>query len=347
MNETASSSTLIAEGVDRQARSDESSRAHWERSMRSARPDVSMTARKSGDTAQNSTAGDKAVTRSSEFWLRAFFAVAGRTPTVLRLLRAPAAWGAVRFARSVRESAEINAQGIFGPDASRRASHRYGQQVVARFFDFVIDVAVASRLNLEQLRAKVDRVDGEEAYCRARAGGKGAVIITAHLGSFEMGLAALRSVERHVHVVFKRDALDGFERIRQSLRQRFGIHEAAIDDGLATWMQLRDALHRNEVVVLQSDRVMPGQKSLRVPFLKGELDIPVGPAKLAIAVGCPVIPIFSIGTRPGRCRVQIEPAIHVDESSRVEDVVRKIAKAIERQVEAHPDQWLVLHRAFA
>ena len=77
-------------------------------------------------------------------------------------------------------------------------------------------------------------------------------------------------------------------------------------------MHLRDALRADEVVAIQGDRIMPGQKGQRMPFLGGHLLLPSGPAKLALASGAPIVPVFSLRTSSGKVKLFIEDAINVD-----------------------------------
>jgi KDO2-lipid IV(A) lauroyltransferase len=90
---------------------------------------------------------------------------------------------------------------------------------------------------------------------------------------------------------------------------------------------------------------MPGQKSQAMPFLHGHLRLPVGPVKLALASGSPIIPIFTVMTAQKRCRVFIEPAIEVAPDD-PDAAMRKIADSIQKFVGEYPEQWLVLHPAF-
>ena len=153
-----------------------------------------------------------------------------------------------------------------------------------------------------------------------------------------------------MHVVFKRDLFDRFERIRSGVRELLGVVEAPIDDGLHTLMCLRDALLANEVVVMQADRAMPGQRGQVVPFLHGRMRLPVGPVKLAQLTGSPIIPVFLVRGERGGFRVHITEPISVDPDAELVDGVdpalRQIAQAIQFFVAKYPEQWLVLHRAF-
>ncbi len=123
--------------------------------------------------------------------------------------------------------------------------------------------------------------------------------------------------------------------------------EAPIDDGWTVWLRLRDALVRNEVVMLQADRVMPGQKGCTLPFLHGHLELPMGPVKLALASGAPIVPIFAVRTKTGRMHINIEPAIFVEPSSEhIHPALLQLAGILEKYVRAYPRQWLLMHRAF-
>jgi KDO2-lipid IV(A) lauroyltransferase len=118
------------------------------------------------------------------------------------------------------------------------------------------------------------------------------------------------------------------------------------------WVRLRDALARDEVVMIQADRVMPGQQGARVPFLGGHLLMPLGPIKLALATGAPIIPIFSHRTAIGRLRVTIERPIVVGRADcvspgedRAPPALAALGALIEQKVRAHPEQWFMLQPA--
>ena len=167
------------------------------------------------------------------------------------------------------------------------------------------------------------------------------------MGSFEAGAAALLDREGKLHVVFKRDAISRFDQVRSMLRAKLGVIEAPVDDGFTIWMKLREALLRDEVVMVQADRCMPGQKGEIVPFLHGRMMLPTGPIKLALATGAPIIPVFALRTPSGQVRIVIEDAIEVTPSDQSpHPAMMKFVSVLEKHVRAHPDQWLLLHPAF-
>jgi KDO2-lipid IV(A) lauroyltransferase len=205
-----------------------------------------------------------------------------------------------------------------------------------------------ARLPRQQWENQIAAIEGTDNWYRARQMHKGAIIATAHMGSFEIGLCAMLKVEKRIHVVFKRDIRSRFERLRRTLRERLGVIEAPVDDGLANWVRLREALLADEVVAIQADRVMPGQKGLKVPFLGGHILLPDGPARLAAITGSPILPVFTMRERDGKVRVVIEPAVTPTgmDAAAVETAVRELADVIARRVAQCPQQWLLLQKAW-
>jgi len=301
--------------------------------------------------APSQPAGDSPLrSAAAAFWLRALFRLTTLAPDLVRACKPLFIHLAHRFSRKIRSNTDANGARILGPSSTPAERRAFGLGVVSSFYDFVCDVGRSSRSSPEELFNHIDEVHGLDAYRNARALGKGAIVVTAHMGSFEVGLAALAQNEhKPIHVVFKRDRIDAFEQLRASLRQRLNIREAPIDDGWTLWVRLRDVLHNDEVVAIQGDRVMPGQKGARVPFLNGHVLLPSGPVKLALASGAPIIPIFSIRTANGRIRIFIEDAIMVSPDGTDDPLtpaLRKLAVVLAKYIAAYPQQWLVLDKAF-
>jgi KDO2-lipid IV(A) lauroyltransferase len=237
----------------------------------------------------------------------------------------------------------------FGPEASARQRAVLGRRVVASFYDFACDMGRNRHLDIQQLAALVDHVEGAEHFDVAASRGRGVVVVTAHLGSFETAVAALRFRTGPIHLVFKRDDLAVFERMRTEQRRKLGVSEAPVDEGWPMWLRLRNALLKGEVALIQGDRLLPGQRGEVVPFLGGHLELPTGPAKLALASGSPLLPVFALKDASSRIRLVIDEPIFVQPDSGVAqlpEVMRLLAKAIERQVARHPEQWLMLHPAW-
>ena len=279
-------------------------------------------------------------------WLDRLFWLAEHRPGVLRLTRGVLARLAFRCSLSVRAGTLANAGRILGTGSTKAERTRLARRVVRNFIRFCHDIGRSLRMSPDELYARIERIEGHDHYTAARSRRRGAIVVTAHMGSFEVGMAALRRQDGRIHVVFRRDAFGRFERMRSALRAKLGVIEAPVDDGWTIWMRLRDALLADEVVVLQGDRVMPGQKGRPVPVLGADMMLPAGPVKLALVTGAPIVPVFCVQTAAGGIRLCVEPAVDVQSAGDVERATEQLAAVLSKYLRAHGDQWLMLQPAW-
>jgi KDO2-lipid IV(A) lauroyltransferase len=282
----------------------------------------------------------------ASFGLNSVFAAAEHAPSVLRLIRGILSRVTLWSSASTRAGTLANAARILGPDSTLSERRALARRVVEHFILFCHDVGRSMRMSPDELYGRIEQIDGHDHYDAARKLRRGAIVVTAHMGSFEVGMAALRRQDARVHVVFRRDLFGRFERMRSALREKLGVIEAPVDDGWTVWMRLRDALLNDEVVVLQGDRVMPGQKGRAVDVLGAEMLLPTGPAKLALASGAPIVPVFCVRTESGKVRLCVEPAIHVRDPNDVDRAMEQLAAVIGKYIRAHGEQWLMLQPAW-
>jgi lauroyl/myristoyl acyltransferase len=280
------------------------------------------------------------------FWIWALATLASRAPWLVNAVKPFFVRMAWWWSASIREGTLANVRRILGEDSTPAERARLGRAVLGQVYEFFAEVGRNCGRTREEMLAEVESVVGEEKLIQARSTGRGAVIAVAHMGSYEVAAAALTGRERGVHVVFKREPRGHYEKLRRQLHERLGIHEAPVDEGLGVWFRLRDRLRNNEVVLIQSDRVMPGQKGVVLPFLGGHMEFPTGPVKLALAAGSPIVPIFALRVARAKVRIMIEDSIDVEACGGPGAALSRLASVVERYVREHPDQWLLVTPAW-
>lgn len=282
-------------------------------------------------------------------WIVALCHIARRAPALAPLFRAVGVEVTWRAAPNMRRAVLNNLRRILGPDANDRELARRGRQIYRNFFHFIVETA-SPPLPPDVLAARIERIDGLEHFTAARDLGRGVIIATAHLGAFETAVAGLRQIEPRLHVVFKRDELPVFDRFRAEQRAALGVTETPIDDGLQSWLRLREALAAGGTVLMQADRAMPGQRALVLPFLHGHMRLPLGIVRLAQLTGAPIVPAFAIRTQhdPRRIHIELCEPIHVagPEPGHADEALRRLAEVLAGVIARHPEQWLMLHPAW-
>jgi predicted LPLAT superfamily acyltransferase len=195
-------------------------------------------------------------------------------------------------------------------------------------------------------------VDGvsDGLFDAAKKSGRGAIVLTAHLGNPEVVRAIATVAGRfRVNVLMHTIHAERFNRILTRLSPDSPVRlvqVTEIDVGVA--MRLSEAVERGEWIVMTGDRaaVKDGRASAApVPFLGEEALFPTGPYVLASALKCPAYTMFCLRQPKGRFRVMFEPfddPVRLPRAGREEAAKAYAARYVERLEKAvalAPFQW--------
>jgi predicted LPLAT superfamily acyltransferase len=188
-----------------------------------------------------------------------------------------------------------------GQAPTLRASFRHYQE---------FGLMILDRVRFTLARGRDNGVDivfrGREVFSDLLADKRGAILLGAHLGSFDVMrvLAARTGIVVNVLMITRHAP-----RINAILRRLDpGVDVRVIEpDPLAvdTVFRLRACLERGEFVAILGDRVAGSARArvVRASFLGAPAPFPQGPFLLADALGCPII--FMSAVRRGPMRYEI------------------------------------------
>ncbi len=194
---------------------------------------------------------------------------------------------------------------------------------------------------MAELRREVERL---------AAGGRGVLVVTAHLANFEL-LARVcgRATGRRIWV-FHRPLKNRFAD-RFLSRQRAAANVMSLGRGLDVREALR-ALERGEVVAAPLDQNQPRGHGVFVDFFGVPACTSTMLARLSVASGAAVLPVFAqwrgdaLGIMIGSA---IEPPPGVarrgaERATALRDLTRRYTAEIEAAVRRCPEQWNWAHR---
>ena len=223
------------------------------------------------------------------------------------------------------------------PELGRRAEEMV-QSHFGAWSDFLY---FATRPPAETARL-VESVVGFSRIVAARASGRGVLLLTGHLGNWEVGGLMLAEVRQPIHVVLVPDIFPGVERARRRLHRRSGVTEIPIDRTFAPTLAVMRALEQNAIVAMQGDRDF-NNTGVAVPFFGKEAFFPKGPFRVAMATGATVLPAFIVRVPDGRYRAVIEEPIEIERAGRGDEALKRnvlrYVGILERYVREHPEQW--------
>ncbi len=187
-------------------------------------------------------------------------------------------------------------------------------------------------------------VDGWEVLEAARAEGRGVILVTGHLGNWEVGGAYVAARGVPIDGIARQQENPLFDRFLTSTRERLGMR--VVWDGDAVRRAPR-ALHAGRVVAFLVDQGTLGLASTWVPFFGRPAKTPRGPAVFALRLGAPVVFGAAVRRPDGRFRLGFErvPVAPTGDRERdVDAIVAAYTATLERWVRRTPEQYFWQHR---
>lgn len=216
---------------------------------------------------------------------------------------------------------------------ARRAFQNFGKYLVD-FFRF-------SRLSEEEMRRLVV-VENVQYVEEARRHGKGVLLVTAHLGNWELGGAVLASMGYPINAVVLRQPSAKLNDFFQRHRRKRGMK--IIPLGHAVGSMIR-ALRDNDLVALLADR----DYSLRNDFVRfcgAEACLPRGPAWMAVKTGAPIVAGFMLRRPDDTFCLRMYPPMFPGQTVSREVLQEQIGRILEHAITTDPSQWFMFERVW-
>lgn len=126
------------------------------------------------------------------------------------------------------------------------------------------------------------------------ADGKGCIIVAAHFGSWQNGLAGLKEFGQPIGVVFWQE-----EKVEHHYFNYAGnVTVINANGGIESAIEMRSLLRKNGILCIMGDRMTPADKaSAKVDFMGGQIEIPTFPYRLSRVTGAPVLHTASISEK--------------------------------------------------
>lgn len=222
-------------------------------------------------------------------------------------------------------------------DALCRANvANFGRMLADYFLCAGADVVRRADVLLEAWR-------GFENLVEARERGKGTIVVTGHLGHWELGGVLLARRGLPLTVVTLEEPSTELTRWRDAGRRRLGIKTIAVGPAHPfAFVEMIQTLRRNELLAMLVDRPYAGTGA-PVHFFGSAAEFSTAPALLAQHTGAAVLPAFVLQRPSSRYESFADPIIPMsfEKGARasIPENTQRIATIFETIIRAHPEQW--------
>src|SRR5713101_4716250 len=201
---------------------------------------------------------------------------------------------AIALLRKTQEGIRENYRLALG--VSRAEAARLTRRLFFEYGRSTIDVW---RMRSEAFTPTIRTLEEDaRVLAESRRGGRGFLLVTGHVGNWEMGAVTLKAHALTTAVVGQPELDPNVQEMRLKLRARLGVESIDIGSSMATAFRVRAAVDRGRAVALLVDRAYPEDRAF-VPFFGRPTPFLRSPALLARFCGCPVLPGFFLRSPDG------------------------------------------------
>jgi len=256
-------------------------------------------------------------------------------------------WIIFRFNSGFRDNVRDNLHHVLGPDATEERIDATSRSIARNGILNILDLLIMYRRGPAEVLALMDL---DPAFVRHLDGkGRepgGTIVVTAHLGSFDMIGQAIGVMGCPLTILTGRTTYRALFDAVSFLRSTKGGR--IVEPSPSGVRGIYRSLRRGEVVGIVCDRDF-FFNGIPVRFFGAQTTLPPGPVRIARDTGAMLLPTFA--RRNGdRHEIRVQPAFEVPRTDDVEaDVAAGMAflvAALEREIGAEPEQWSIFQRVW-
>lgn len=257
------------------------------------------------------------------------------------------AYSCLRYRRSIIMA---NIEQVYGSQLNIAQKKYLAQAFYSHLLSGIKETIQLRFMSDKKLRSRVI-VKGHEYLLEIAKQGKGVLVLTAHLGSWEFaplgGMMNFEEFKGQLHFIRKRLKWKFIEDLLFRRYRRAGLQVIPKDNALP---YVQSALENNHAVVFVLDQhaSLQSRDGIAVEFFGKKAGTYRSLASLSCHQGLPVVPVANYRLPNGQHVLEFyDPIYWQDYPTHQERLYRNTLaynQALERMILAHPEQWMWMHR---
>ncbi len=242
--------------------------------------------------------------------------------------------------KSEREAVIANLKVVLGEGRTEREYALMARDVSRNFAKYLVDFFRFGKIDEDYMNKKI-KITGRENIDKALSRGKGAVLLSAHIGNWELGGFVVGRLGYPISAVVlthrDRKVNDFFTQQRQIGKMR------PIELGMSI-RACYNVLKSNQLLALLGDRDFM-KNGIRIEFFGKPAIIPRGPAAFGCRLGSAIVPVFMIREPDDTFHFIMEEMITANENLGEDEAIRELTerylKILEKYIRMYPAQWYI------
>jgi predicted LPLAT superfamily acyltransferase len=177
-------------------------------------------------------------------------------------------------------------------------------------------------------------------------GKKGIILLTAHVGNWQVAMTSLGKLDRDVYLMMRTEDNVAVKEALNIDSEKETVRIIYTDGAMGGVIEALKAINRGDIVSIMGDRTY-GYASIEVSLLGGKVRFPYGAFSLASAARCPVAVLLSAKIGVTKHVVNFSHVINPpanrqgNKEEEIHACVQEFARVLEEYAVRYPYQWFV------
>lgn len=160
----------------------------------------------------------------------------------------------------------------------------------------------------ESILEKLGEKLGIDDIRQAHSLGKGCILVTGHLGFFELGGLVMSRMGFPITTLTLPEPSTSLTQWRADFRQRWGVNTVVVGSDAFSAVEISRVLGKGDIVALLADRPFD-DNAIMVDLPHGRIPFSTAPVLLSLLSGAPIVPVGVTREPAGTFRIEARPAI--------------------------------------
>ncbi|HLV24302.1 MAG TPA: hypothetical protein VKY36_05940 [Moheibacter sp.] len=207
-----------------------------------------------------------------------------------------------------------------------RNNYIFGQTLIDK-------VAIAAGLE-NKFTYEFDGVENIYQLAKDKSAG---IMISAHVGNFELAQHFMHGFEKKIHLVTTDAEREAIKSLLDSVMAKPKVEFIIVKDDMSHIFDIHQTIERQQIICFTGDRYFPGTKTLESELYSEKARFPAGPFLLSSRLNTPVLFVYVMREKKRHYHLYARKAEFKNRDAN--SLLEAYSKSIEKILEKYPLQW--------
>lgn len=167
---------------------------------------------------------------------------------------------------------------------------------------------------------------------------RGGILISAHLGNWEIAGFMLKNIDMKINIVMFEAEQGKVKEYMEKQMKNKSVNIIPIKKDLSHIFLINNALRNKEIICMHGDRFVAGSRIDTVRFMGKDAYFPLGPFVIAAKLKVPFTFVYALKGKDFKYHLSATPPVH-NPALQPKEILTSYVSSLETKLKEYPLQW--------